>query len=303
MNDTLSVAIEWHSIGLSCLACYPNSKALLKGLSPKRTQPELSDLVEWFSGSPNNICLVTGQADDGRHLVVIDFDDLPSYFGCLDIDTYTIASRRGRHAYFWTQEQPTSNLLCGYAEIKTNGAWVMIPPSKVSGFEYSVIEDRPIVEVERIQDVVKCASRTEQSRKENPPHVAVTVNVYGDHNTVLGANVQGSSSYFEMSPKATIAVPKEVYQEIKRKLSLSDYLADYSPIPTSTRFSMSFCPAHEDKNKRSLSIDRDNNLCRCFKLGCKLNSSRGFDVVGLHSILTNQSNGQSARQLAETLGF
>lgn len=288
--DIFPVALRWHNQGLSCLPCYPNSKAILKGFSPKRTKPELPDLLHWFSNTRNNICLVTGQADDSRYLVVIDFDSIVDYYewkNNYQLDTYTVESRRGFHCYFWTAERPESHLVCEYAEIKASGACVMIPPSKVGEFEYRIFEDKPIMRIERIQDVIQCS--VPPSKRENPPSISVTVK---GNNNIVTVNT---------FPFTRCQNP---IQTIKASLPISYLFPDY--ISTDNGMALAHCPTSAHPNgdiHPSLSLDLSSNRFNCFKTNCPLHLPRGGDILDAYAILNGLTLKQTIAELAEMLGL
>ena len=146
--NTLSEALELLSQGIYCLPCQPNSKHLLKDISPKfylENPPDIGNYLDWFNGTQNNLAILTGNG-----LTVLDFDSLPDFIiwqSNYGIETRIVESRRGYHAYFWI-DAPINHTseLC---EIKHDGMPIVAPPSVVNGVKYKVVEGREISRIER----------------------------------------------------------------------------------------------------------------------------------------------------------
>ena len=84
-------------------------------------------------------------------LLVLDFDEKDGFdkfkSHCPDLaETYQVQTRRGRHLYYYTQEQfrqrGFKHGTLGAFDLKTNGM-VVVPPSVSNGHQYTVI-DAPI---------------------------------------------------------------------------------------------------------------------------------------------------------------
>lgn len=275
--DTFSEALELLELGIYSLPCQPNSKYLLRGISPRyylENPPDIGNYLDWFNQTRNNLAILTG-----NDLTVLDFDSLPDFILWQDtIKTRIVESRRGFHAYFWI-DAPINHTseLC---EIKHDGMPVVAPPSVVDGYQYQVVDNSPIARIERLEEVLPDAVIIAEE-KEKPHDAPVLAAVLSSPSSALGGTL---------------------ISRVRASLPLQVYLSNYQPRATGTpRFLICHCPAHQD-NSPSLSIDTVNGLAKCRSPKCVL-SKRLYDVVGVHGALNNLSNGQAAKQLAETLGF
>lgn len=270
--DTLSTAIEWYDRGISTIPCYPSSKRLLKDTRVRDYYHKLVDfshLIDWFGDDYFNIALVTMNG-----LCVLDFDNIIDYVEWLDkyqLNTRTVETKRGVHAYFWIDE-PVLPYTCEYAEIKCNGAHLMIPSSRIGDFQYQVIEEKEIQRRESIREICDVLPQRKEERRTAIPS----------------------------SDLSSLRCGNDVLSRIKNSFPMFSYLADFQPIKTGDRWYMSFCPAHNDINNRSLSINYQLNLARCFNQRCLL-SRRWYDVPGLHSVLNNLTMSQSVADLSRKL--
>ncbi len=86
-------------------------------------------------------------------LLVIDFDDYRRYRRfCMHLpqyaDTYSVKTRRGCHLYFRSDEIVPSHQFAG-GDIKGERSYVVAPPSRIGGFAYRAMNDRPQLELQR----------------------------------------------------------------------------------------------------------------------------------------------------------
>lgn len=281
----LSNVLKWHSQGLSCLPCRTNSKAILKGYS-KDTRLELPDYIALFARSTLNACLITGQASDGRYLVVLDYDD-PSLY--TNLNTYTVKTRRGYHCYLWVIESPVE-MESEQCEIKSNGSKVMLPGSVVDDFEYKVMDEMTgIREVEKVSDIIDGATRRKNPSRERSARLSVS----GGTN-IFVINPTGGS--FSFSTRDTGRSP---VNEIKQSIKITD-IFDGPYYFEQNGLMMAHCPAHEDI-KPSLSLDTRSNRFRCFTPNCPFHLSRGGDVIDAYQIIHNLSFKEAVNELAQRL--
>ncbi|MCY4146631.1 MAG: bifunctional DNA primase/polymerase [Chloroflexi bacterium] len=94
--------------------------------------------------------IVCGQVSS---LLVIDFDDHRQYRRfCMHLpqyaDTYSVKTRRGCHLYFRSDELVPSHQFDG-GDIKGERSYVIAPPSRISGFAYRAMNDRPAIQLRR----------------------------------------------------------------------------------------------------------------------------------------------------------
>lgn len=295
--NTYESALFWHRQGLTCLPCYSGSKSILKGYS-KNSQMTIPNIICLFHPGKLNLCLVTGRANDGRYLVVLDFDQIPNWcrwYSRYQISTYSVQTKRGKHAYFWTLEKPQTGLTSEYCEIKSNGAKVMIPPSRLGEFQYYVIEGWPIMTISRIEEVLEV--ETPPSKKENDAP-SVTVNVTNSAHASVTVNVGTSSLTRWNNP----------IQAIKASLPITWLFPQYEITGSGMTAgkAMAHCPtaAHQNGDRNpSLSLDLNTNRFNCFKPGCPLHLARGGDILDGYQILNGVSLSQAIAELANELGL
>lgn len=293
--NTFETSLHWHNLGLKVLPCYGGSKSILKGYS-KHSEIGIPEYINLFYKGNLNLCLVTGLADSGKYLVVLDFDQIPNWcrwYSKYQVKSYSVQTRRGKHVYFWTLEEPASGLVSEIAEIKSNGAKVMLPPSRLGEFQYYVVEDWPIMEVERIQDVIEVV-RSPSKEKNDAPSVSVVVK--GDNN-----NVTVNVDVFPFTRRSVI-------QAIKETLPISFLFPEYTTTGSgmTTGMAMAHCPtaAHQNGDIHpSLSLDLKSNRFKCFKPNCPLALPRGGDILDGYQILNGVSLSQAIAELAETIGI
>lgn len=283
----LSNVLKWHSQGLTCLPCRTNSKAILKGYS-KDSQLELPQYVNLFARSTLNACLVTGKGNDGRYLVVLDFDN-PTFY--TDLNTYTVKTRRGYHCYFWTLED-VSDMESERCEIKSRGSKVMLPGSIVDGFEYMVLNET-VREIKRIDDVVDGATRRKDPMKEGKLSPYLSISISGDNNNVT-VNLPS------FSHRDTGRSPADMLAEIKSLIKITD-IFDSPYYPVDNDRVLAHCPSPVHLNgdvNPSLSLDITRNRFRCFSPGCPFHLPRGGDVIDAYRIIHNLSFKEAVEQLA-----
>ncbi len=107
-----------------------------------------AEAQEMFGGEAGALGIVCGRVSQ---LLVVDFDDhlryrrfcrhLPQYS-----DSYTVKTRRGFHVYFRTAERVPSHQFDG-GDIKGEKSYVVAAPSKIGGFGYRCVNDRPRLEL------------------------------------------------------------------------------------------------------------------------------------------------------------
>lgn len=288
--DKIQVAKHWKKQNITCLPAYPNSKYLLSGIKVRDyidNPPNLPQFVGWWYSTKNNICLV---ADNG--LTVIDFDSLSAYTEWLNryqIDTYTISTKRGKHCYFWI-DQPVNIdhlTLPEKVEVKCNGKVIMIPPSIVKGFAYQVENEKPIMRVDRIEDVMEVTPSNPSKEKNTLVTATVTTTV----------TTSASFSFSQATRQSTNLSP---IASIKQNYPITKLFPDYYLSSNDGRMAIAHCPTKAHKNgdnHPSLSLDLTSNRAQCFKPDCPLHGKHGNDVIDCFAIL----NGLTLRQAIATL--
>lgn len=259
-----SEAVDWIDLGLKVLPVHRDTKKLVKGFNASVTLTK-QQVIRFFSQLGFNICLVTGQSVEGQYLAVLDFDSFAAYRASgVVCDTRMVESTRGYHLYYWIKDKPpdANRLDYQYAEIKTLGKRIMLPPSVVNSNQYQVVSDKPIKTVDSIFDIA------------NP------IIILPDRaRTITPLNFSAKTVYTGHS----------VIQAIKNNLRVTDI---FSPVyPSGNGYALTHCPMPVHKRgdvNPSLSLNLVTNRVRCFKPGCPLCG----DVIDVYRTL----NGLDLRQ-------
>lgn len=287
----VQIAFGWLERGIVPIRIITNGKKPAFAWKEWQNKLPSKTLVkQWFGGWRGNIAIVTGGQSG---LVVVDFDSFPKYLRW-KIDnpelakTYTVNSPRpGRHCYFFVREPVSTNIAVQPGiDIKANGGYVLIPPSRTEKGFYTVAKDAPILTVERFEDLKIPVMRSEDDSCGLPPAKADYVK-----------NGSTSSTEFRL-PRGRIA-------EIKSRLSLYDLAARYTELHSTSndgRFYTGICPAHED-HAPSFRVDTFNNLGYCYSGGCKLHNAKGCDVIDFYQAVHEVNNRQAIYDLSQELGL
>jgi len=277
---TLQTALSWLDAGFSILPIMargkrPSFDALAAtghdGWSVfKERQATEAETQIWFGGLQRNLGVVTGYAD----LVVIDFDSMVAYqwwqswltMAVIRVDTYTVQSARGMHAYFICDE-PITSYKVGDVDIKARYGYVLVPPSvHPSGWRYAA-DGQQMQRIEHLADVWPIA----------PDDVAQPV-----------ADMRQTDPY-EIASRANgtqLGVGMGTVDRIKTTVRPEDLLGlarARRPLPIC-------CPLHADTHP-SFYIYPDGGW-KCF--GC----GRFGDVVDLYAALHNLTNTDAIVALA-----
>jgi len=131
------------------------------------------DIFNWLNNFTKfNIGIVTGEISQ---LAVIDVDDLSLLPELNDIlpelkETTRFRTRRGYHYYFFLNNKyvkSTNNLFNKKLELKSNGTYVVAPPSTINNHKY--IYEIPLSEILPIPEIItKNNSHTLSAIKKDP---------------------------------------------------------------------------------------------------------------------------------------
>lgn len=135
----------------------------------------LKNIEDWFIGRQTNVAIITGRVSGGVY--IRDFDDADSYYrwcaehGSLAAVCPTVATRRGFHVYCrW--DHPLSTCKLDSGELRAEGAYTLLPPSKhPEGNLYSWIRPpRSFVDIPDVDPTLFGveAIRDEKKRKPKP---------------------------------------------------------------------------------------------------------------------------------------
>lgn len=147
-----AAALAYADMGISVLACHVDKSPSLrswKHLTARRSTPETINLWQ-RTGLLESVGIICGEVSG--NLVVVDCDGLDAVkefshaFPALT-DTYKVVSGSGKGAHFYLYADecpPTTRVIgapFGNLEMRSNGAYVIAPPSKhPSGQHYSVTQ-------------------------------------------------------------------------------------------------------------------------------------------------------------------
>lgn len=277
MNSPYETAKHWVGEYVPILPVrFMTKKAMVDWKEFQERLPTDTELRTWFHSSIMNLGLVVGNG-----LVVIDFDFMPAFEYWLSgfeakypDGTYMVKTRRGVHVYVHTEERAT-NYHSTLLDIKAERGYVLIPPSvHPSGFEYQVLKDRPVLHVERLDDVLgsewmPAPERIEQV--ERPKYERLN---------------DPWAEAFEASETQTV-------DEIRSRVSILDLMPDAEPSDRSGRWYVTLCPFHDDNNP-SFWIDLERGMCGCRKCNIK-----EMDSINLFARLNGISNQEAIRELSK----
>ena len=138
LSEVREAAESWRGLGIAVIPIIFRSKvpALPKWKPYQSCLPRQAELDTWFNGRSVNLAVVTGW----QGLVVIDFDDLwqysrwlaglPTERAVVALSTYQTVTRRGRHFYFFVEEETRS--CCAVRpkiDVIAGGNLCTVPPS------------------------------------------------------------------------------------------------------------------------------------------------------------------------------
>ncbi|WP_322805849.1 bifunctional DNA primase/polymerase [Thermanaerothrix sp.] len=282
--DVLTEAIKWFGLGVSVIPVRNQSKvAAIRWQAYQNRLPTPDEIVHWF-GRPlfRNYGVLCGKRhEQPGYLVVLDFDVLDagvSWLLSMGWVTYTVATARGLHAYFLT-EQPAETVHFEGGDIKGSGYVLGAGSIHPSGAVYNVLNDAPILGVRSIRDVmpdlpepVKREPKTFPILSKPEPKDAWEAAEYQRPNLI---------------------------ETIKARFSILDFLPDLHLRKTSQsgHLWITRCPLHDDHTP-SMWVDTEHQICGCFA-GC--NNRRPMDVINLAAQLWNCSNAEAIDRLRQML--
>ena len=272
----LDNALRWLSRGVTPVPLLPNSKRPSmpwRKLQEHKPPPAL--VRKWFS-EDSNLGLLCGAISGG--LVILDFDAPLHYHHWRQehpdlSQTYTVQTARGYHAYFYLDEPLDKTLSMKGGEVKGSGYVVAVPSVHPEGWVYcEVVEGASILSVGTLEELGVARPVEEEVRI-----------AFEDREQYSGSGL---------------------IDAIKDSLSMVAYLdgiTNLRPSSSDGVWLLANCPLHDDRNP-SMWVNRDLNLCRCFKPGCPGNE-HPMDVINLWSYLRQVSNERAIQELAAELGL
>jgi len=278
MTEVYSQAKKWVSSQIPVLPIvYQSKRAMVEWERYQSTLPTQEELANWFYSTYRNLGVIVGNG-----LVVIDFDvqEVFDYWHtefCAKYPqgTFMVKTRRGVHVYIKTQE-PAKNHHNELLDVKAERGYVLAPPSvHPSGFAYRILSDNPILQVEKLSDVLPEFYTPE----------AETINQYYE-----GANnYQRYSDPFEEADNAR----EHDLGAIRERYSMLDFLKGVRRSDRGGRWFVANCPFHDDANP-SFWVDTARKVGGCRKCNIKT-----MDVINLFGRLNHISNTEAIRRLGE----
>lgn len=245
MNN-LDIALKWLDMGVGTIPCKYRSKRPLFAWDEFKTRlPTKEEIKKWYKIPLRNLAVIMGF----NNLAVIDFDNLAAYDLWMQIygqngyaDTYTVATGRGFHLYFYVEDYAAHTMKWAGGECKFSG-YVLAPPSiHPSGTPYKAIcPDMPIMTIGSIYDIL--------------PESVFNYQVSGGDRPCIVAD------FDPFNP----AMPHEngSYSEINECVRVLSFFPDARR--TGDGWYTVFCPIHDDQNTRHKSgwIDDNRNRFGC----------------------------------------
>jgi hypothetical protein len=266
------IALSWTLKGYAVIPCYYHDKRPCIGEWKKyQTQlPTAQELRVWFPFRLHNIALITGW----NNLVVIDWDNMAAFEAwhyMTGLQTYMVKTNRGMHVYVQV-EQPTQNYHGDLLDIKSNGGYVLIPPSvHPSGHVYQVASDTELATVRTLTDIIPVELMPVKTVE--PIAAPAILSRSGD--------IWDNLDHPEMS-----------IEDIKKK-NILDFFPHAKRTSIDGRWWSDCCPFHDDQNP-SFWIDTQRGIC-----GCRLNCTpKPLDIINLFARLHNLSNRDAIRELS-----
>jgi hypothetical protein len=286
MNQQLSEAIKWFGLGVSVIPVKPRSKiSAIRWVEYTRRLPTPDEIVRWF-GRPTfrNYGVVCGKRHgQPGYLVAVDFDALTAgitWLSALNQETFTVATSRGLHAYFITDE-PAQTVHFKGGDIKASGYVRGAGSTHPSGWIYSMVNDVPVMNIRSIRDVIDLPAKSQPAAQTRPQPL------------ILSSNTSGFSNAWDSAESQQ----PTLIQTIRQRFSISDLLPDAQKTDPSGRWWIARCPLHDDNNP-SMWIDTHRQLCGCYA-GC--NGGRPMDVINLAAQIWGVSNSEAISRFQNML--
>lgn len=295
--DTVSEALKWYDMGVPPIALKPQTKKpMFKWLKWTTCMPMRDDVIKWFTGKNqnNNLAILCGLQ---KHLVVLDFDNMPSYnkwyARCVTQESkiwkdvaeksYRVKTPRGMHVYVYTEEEEkTRGLVKENIDIKAGGGFVLVPPSiHPSGIPYTKYSGRKILTVDTTKKIFP-------EEKVEIEYIQPTI-----IQKIVDMNV------FD----AAIELDKKDEKVIKLlSIPILDFVKRYTKMKkTGNEYYMGICFMHKDTDP-SLSINTKTNRAKCFSPRCIIHD-RSVDIIRMYQLLNGTTFMQSVDDLCSMFGI
>lgn len=280
--DVLNEAIKWFGLGVSVVPVKSCSKvAAVIWAEYTRRLPMPEEIIRWF-GHPlfRNYGVMCGKRHgQPGYLVVLDFDDLDAGVSWLINtrgQTFTVATARGLHAYFITDE-PGETVHFDGGDLKASGYVLGAGSVHPSGAEYTILIDAPIMNIRSIREVMPGLPGPKPQPKATHP-------------------ILSKPAFADPWDAAERQSPNLV-ETIRARFSLLDFLTSAKRTSSDGRWWIARCPLHDDHNP-SMWIDLERQICCCYA-GC--NNGLPMDVINLAAKLWGCSNAEAIERLRQMI--
>jgi len=269
----LEAATRWLHLGAALLPVQPGTKFLVRGYGLNQSKlTTLADIRNWYGSNAARWNLAVCLPDD---LVCLDFDSDDVYQAWEDsipsgklLMTYQETTRRGWHLFYRCKAHGLKTI--PGLEVKRV---VLVAPSSLPGFVYSPAGAYPILQPERVQDILPASFLL--SVGPTQPAAAQPARLAG------------------------VGVGGDVVSKIKACFGL---VAEVSKIESTMlkpgaggRWWHGFCPWHDDKENKSLWVDSGRGVWGCY--ACQ---SKG-DVINWYALANNIEVSEAIKRLAKEL--
>ncbi|KKL17551.1 hypothetical protein LCGC14_2484430, partial [marine sediment metagenome] len=149
-NPLLEAALQYARQGLSVIPVQAEGKKPLHEWKDAQEHPAgEAQIHDWWSQYPrSNVGIVCG-AISGVTVVDLDGPDGLTSFKELGLPTSRVVKTpHGYHIYYlYTPDLHTGAAFLPGIDVRSDGGFVVAPPSQASGKSYEVLQDHPIVEI------------------------------------------------------------------------------------------------------------------------------------------------------------
>lgn len=235
-----------------------------KWQSQRQTIPELVALSRKYA----NFGAIVGFND----LIVLDFDDMPSYckfkaqYGEMAITTST---KTARGIHLWYRCKVLGDYTHPMAELWLRGKYASLPNNiHPSGYVYQ--EMLGLEHLLTLSDVTQIGALS-HCKGKNVATMPTCKTLYNGIGKV--ATIKNAVQIFDILPLDVVL-----------------------PIRSGQDYMLGFCPMHED-HTRSLSIHLGYGRVKCLAAGCALANSRGNDVISLYAKLNGISERDAIQEM------
>ncbi len=288
MNQ-LQTALRWLNLGIATIPIGYRSKrpdlaALLRTGDVDENErpiwgrmkddlPTVQNLGEWFKPSLQNIAVVCGW----QNLVIVDFDNLFAHemWSALYVDytkTYTVATGKGFHLYFYVDNLPERTLKWWGGDVKSTGYCLVPPSTHPNGNKYKATNNSPIMKIGNIHEILP-------------------EELFTNHVNSKPLNNAPSVAYDPYAPRAKAASGQ--FAEVNKRVRILDMFPDARG-GRDGWYSVK-CVLHDDSNNSAWINDSKN------RYGCAACINGSISVIDLYMRLNSCDKETAVMELSNGL--